>query len=182
MKIASMVKYTEKGKLVKKAQYAAFADEMDKIAGSFLANLGHQIKLTAGGAARSTADWAKTQPKEIGSAVADHMHPISAIKKSWNQSKWMGMKGLTAAGAAMEGADAIKKKDPTGQGRGRGERLGGAAAGIASGLVTMRHGFVPAVATGLAASYAGGKAGKKIDKMMKYAPPGAAHAPPPERT
>jgi hypothetical protein len=173
MKIASMVKYTEKGKLVKKAQYAGFSDEMEKISKSFMANLG--TKITRAGR------WAARQPGETAAAAADHLHPIKRMKESWNKSKWWGMKGLTVAGAGLELNDVRKKQDPMGQGRGRAERLGSAVAGIGSGLVTMRHGFVPSVATGLAAGWAGGKLGKQVDKMRKHAP-GAVQAPPSEST
>jgi hypothetical protein len=177
MKIASMVKYTEKGKLVKKAQYAGFADELEKISAGFLANVGTKIVQTG----RNAAQWAKAQPAATGAAFKDHLQPMAMMKDSWNKSKWWGMKGLTVAGAGMEGASALKKKDPEGRGRGRGQRLGSAIAGTASGLITMKHGIIPALATGLAASYAGGKVGKRFDKMKSHAP-GAVQAPPPEST
>ena len=176
-KTAAIVKYTEKGKLVKKAQYSGFSDELEKISKSFVQNLGTKITRAGYRASR----WAGKQPIETAAALKDHLQPVKMMQASWNKSKWMGMKGLTVAGAGLEGASALPKQDPEGRNRGRGERLGKAVAGTASGLITMRHGFIPALATGVAAGYAGGKIGKQFDRMKKHAP-GAVQAPPPEST
>lgn len=162
--------YYEKLKLIeKKATLVAFDDEFEKISKSWLTNVGTKV-----------GRWAGAQPAQLAGAVKDHFRPMKPIKEGWKRSSWFGLKGLTVAGAAASAADVAPKEDPMGMGRGRGERLGNALASTASGLVTMRRGAIPSIATSIGAGYAGGKVGKLFDKKKgkgKRAP--QQDAPPP---
>lgn len=165
---------------------SAFVDELELIKeASILHNVGTAVRNSLGkmrssiataphrtaewmrAAPGRSAAWAKAQPGEIAGAVKDHASPLQKMRESWNESKWVGMKGMTVAGGALEAQQALPKEDPEGRGRGRWQRGLGAAVGTASGLVTMRRGFIPSLSTGLAAGYLGGKVGKGIDKLTK---------------
>lgn len=74
----------------------------------------------------------------------------------------VGQKALLTAGAATQLPGALKKEDPSGKGRSRTERLGGLAAGTATGIATSRLGMVPAIAAGLAGEAAGAGAGRLV--------------------
>jgi len=90
--------------------------------------------------------------------------------------------GLMLAGTAASVAGAVPKKDPTGRQESRLTRGMRAGAGFATGLAAAKHGIIPGIALGVAGDVAAGYAGRRIDKMRKYAPPGAVQAPPPEST
>jgi len=249
MKIASMVKYTEKGKLVKKAQYAAFAEEMDKIAVSGRTVHSAWLKRVAGklsvrGQVRDIAErlvsrerpiyqswplrripvaamakrasygglvdelekisgtWltnvggkivraVKSAPRDSMHAVTDFAkRPVQSMKEGW-KATWdpkMGKGGgkisggLMLAGTAAGVAGSVPKKDPTGRQESRLTRGLRTGVGLATGLAAAKHGVIPGMALGVAGDVAAGYAGRRIDKMRKYAPPGAVEAPPTERT
>lgn len=83
----------------------------------------------------------------------------------------VGFKTLTAAGIAAEAPSAFAKEDKSGEGKGRGERIGqfvaGSIGGIASNL-PRRYGFLPqagaAIAGGLGASMVGSRIGRMFDR------------------
>lgn len=60
----------------------------------------------------------------------------SALDKSTQGTKWLGMKGLTVGLTATQVPDALKAEDPSGQGRSRSERLARLAGNTAGGMVT----------------------------------------------
>jgi hypothetical protein len=169
---------------VNKIAITAFSDELEKIS-SMQLNIGTRIVSRAGAAAKGAGNVLH----ETGQAVLDHLNPVQKMRESWNASKWWGMKGLTVGGAALAAPEVLPKEDPLHMNRGRAERLIGNVAGTASGLITMQRGFVPALATGLAAQYAGGRVGRMIDKAKGRKAPATptppAQAPvaaPPART
>lgn len=153
-----------------KITMAAFANELEGISkeGAFMTNVSAPIKSTVG-------SWFQKQLTNTAAAAKDHLLPLEKMRESWREAKWMGegaktrylpvgMKTFTLAGAGLSAADVAPKEDMTGQNRGRGQRLGNALASTASGLITMKHGLIPATATGLAAGYVGGKVGKLFDR------------------
>lgn len=160
-------------KMVEQAADAQLqADGLEKGAG-MLHNVGTRIVARA----QSIGPWAMRQAAETGEALVDHLSPIQKMRESWNASHWWGMKGLTVGGAALAVPEVTSKEDPLRLNRGRAERLIGNVAGTASGLVTMKRGLVPALATGLAAQYAGGRVGRLIDKARAKKAPKTPQTP-----
>ena len=147
-----------------------FSDELEKIA--FMANVGTKIVNTI---------------KPVG----------KYLQKGWNAGGWMGAgkqgpgafesvtslggltkhlpvgnKSLTVGFGALQAKDAIKKEDPTGQGRSRAERMGSLVGGTAAGLAGMNMGLVGGMATGIGGDIVGGKLGKLVGGKRR--PPPAA--------
>jgi hypothetical protein len=159
---------------------AAFADELEKIAG-FQQNVGNAIVHTAKGAG-------------------------NLVQKGWHESgNWWGMgqgriarmlpggKALTVGGSAMMLPGAVAKEDPTGQGRTRTERLAGLAGGTVAGLAggaspNLAKSLIGGTAAGIGGEYIAGRAARVVSPRKKPvaqqpeqapAQPAAAPAPAP---
>lgn len=132
------------------ATMSAFSDELEKIA--FMANVGSKI-VSSG--------------RQLG----------KAISSGWHSGNWVGNKGLTVGMGALSARDAIKKEDPSGEGRSSTERLMGAGVGTAAGLATMKMGFLPSMAIGIGSEYGAGRAGRLISGRKAGKPQQPQSAP-----
>jgi len=126
--------------------------------------------------------------------------PVKSLKEAFRENymnlrtgnkidKWKafnaGMLGLSTAQGAHA---ALKKEDPTGQGRSRSERVGALVGGTTAGLLTLPHtrfalGLPVAIAGGMAGESVGGRIGRMVGPRRKMPPAPVnqpADAAPPE--
>ena len=153
----------------KHAMYDGFSDEMDKIAKSFMKDIGTRI-------AKTTKSWGRdlaSAPGRTLSAAGDTLiHPVKTMKEGWHATwrdpktsgGWLG-KGMFALGTAGSAAAAVPKEDPLGRGESRLTRAARFAGGTALGVAGMKKGIIPSIALGIGGDVAGGYAGRGIDRL-----------------
>jgi hypothetical protein len=172
----------------KKLPPAEMAKALRKEA-AFLQNVGNRIVQGAervGGFARKHTI---ETGENIGQAIYKTVrHPIKGMKAGWKDPQYgakamfrgglfnKAMGGLMVAGTAMGLNDLRKKQDPSGQNRGRLERIGDFAGQTAGGLIGAPHGITGGIAGTVVGSKILGGAGRVADKVIakvrrKGAPP-----------
>lgn len=102
--------------------------------------------------------------------------PVDSMKKGWkytvgdwNSGSMLG-KGMMAFGAAAGLPEAVKREDPTGQGRSRVQRISRYVGSQAGGLMAAPFGFTGNVIGSIAGEAVGGAVGKTVDKVRGYRP------------
>lgn len=163
---------------------AAFEDELEKIAlakTAFMANVGTKIVHTVKPALKAGADLMRKgwntggnqtgrfkgwmgAGKEISATTGTAGKIYENVSTLGGLTKHLpvGPKALTVGFGALQAKDALKKEDPSGQGRSRAERLGSTIGGTAAGIAGGAMGIPGAIATGIAGDYLGGRAGRLI--------------------
>lgn len=112
-----------------------------------------------------------TSAKNVGKTVRDFRTPIKSMKAGWHSDNRFG-KALTLGAAGMDAHDALRKEDPTGQNRGRGQRVGAAIGNTAGGLIGLRHGmFSGGIAGSALGSAIGGGVGRVGDRVARVRRP-----------
>jgi hypothetical protein len=170
--------------------YNAFVDEMEKIAAGAV-NL------------RAVGDVAKRGGKRVLDAVREGWHAgadvpgrgwlgtgyqasptdsrlhkvIEGVTSLGGTTKYLpvGPKALTVGFTGLALPGAIKKEDPTGEGKSRLERVGSLAGGTVAGLASAKMGLIPALAIGAGGDIAGGTIGRVLSPRRRV-----LQAPPPE--
>jgi hypothetical protein len=157
----------------------SLADELEKIA-----SLGTQAAAAgrwAAGHGQSVGKWAKGHIqgsiRNAARTVEGFANPIKNMKAGWNDRShkfdksrmkdwkmWSGAPA-TVGFAALDAHAAMKKEDPTGQGRSRLERAGTAAGSLAGGMIGLPHGFTG----GIVGSTIGGAVGKRVGQVGNFA-------------
>ena len=125
--------------------YRAFADELEKIAmlgriksglksalsmgwhGDMTKPVGHQARQSWWGQGRDIDYANMSRPKK----VLDNISSLGGFTRNLP----IGAKTMMAAGAVLQGREALRREDPTGQGRSRAERMTGVAANTVGGLI-----------------------------------------------
>lgn len=120
---------------------------------------------------------AKDTVKNVSGAIGAFGAPTESIRKGWNMTtKDFGkmslpMKSLMAGGIALDAHEALAKNDPTGQGRGRVQRVGASVGSQVGGLIGTPFGVSGSVAAGLIGRKIGGTVGKAGDAIRGYKKP-----------
>lgn len=137
----------------KRASYASFGDELEKIADGFMTNIGTGLRRGPANTAGAIGDIASS--------------PIGSLRQGWRKT-WTGgtgNKAMILGGAALGLPMALSKNDPTGRDESRltrAMRFGVSQLGAIAGF-TRGH-QVPSMVLGLAGDVAGGYAGRAIDR------------------
>jgi hypothetical protein len=134
--------------------------------GQNMSALGHQIKQTFSGGVKGSAS-------NVYSALKRGMTEGGGGFRGGVGTKMrylpMGAKATAMTSSLPELRNALKKEDPTGQGRSQTERIGRAVGSVAGGLlgnlpgsVTSRLGMVGGIAGGMGATMLGSEVGKRV--------------------
>lgn len=89
----------------------------------------------------------------------------------------VGPKSMTLGFTAASLPGALRKEDPSGEGRSRVERMGGVLGGTVAGLAGARTGIIPSVAIGMAGDYAGSRLGRLVSPRRPGGVPPPAYEP-----
>lgn len=145
-----------------------------------LQNLGSSIKNTAHdiGGALNTMIAHPVQGMQAGLKTTGQQlgESIKQMRSGgpWNAIKGGAMPGLMALGL-YGGIKGLKgEEDPTGMGRGKGERYGDFLGNQFGGLVGASHGLGGNIVAGIAGQKAGAAIGRTIDRIRGYTPPEGA--------
>lgn len=165
------------------ATIQAFFNElssMEKKAG-IVSNIGTKILRTAKAGVKAAPGWAKNEAqgsiRNLGNTVGAFATPGQSIANGWKATtKDFGkmspaMKALMIGGVGLDAHEALAKKDPTGQNRGRVERVGASVGSQVGGLIGTPFGITGGVAGGLIGRKIGGTVGKLGDKARGYKKP-----------
>jgi hypothetical protein len=154
---------------------------------SFLQNVGKPIVRTGNFVAKYVRDAAgalntmATRPihgmvegaKETGKQLQNSAQQMRSggVKNALKGAFLPGMMalGLYSGVKGLRGAE-----DPTGMGRGKGERYGDFLGSQAGGLIGAKYGIAGNIAAGMVGQKAGALAGRAVDKIRGYTPPPGA--------
>lgn len=152
---------------------------------SILQNIGKPIANAIGGL---------TTPRRLGAPIAGAFsnavqtakgfaHPVKGTiegakftardvmgKNPLNPGKHPVMAGMMGLGLAMGANELRHKEDPTGQDRGRGQRIGDFAGGTIGGLIGSPFGLTGGVGGGIVGQKIGATAGRAVDRLRGHKP------------
>lgn len=144
--------------------FESFSDELEKIS-------------SLGSMASSAGKWMQGQYRGVlnnaAKTIGGFKNPIQSIKRGWNHPthKWdpknwktYGGVPMTVATTALDAHSAVKKEDPTGQGRSRLERVGTAIGNFGGGMIGQPHG----VTGSLLGSAIGRGVGKRVGQAANF--------------
>jgi hypothetical protein len=159
----------------------AFRDEMESILGqektaAFMADVGNKILTTMRsgwnyGSENPGGGWLGEGMKLEGKGGIGRAYERAITLNGLTRHLPVGPKALTVGFTAASLPGALKKEDPSGQGKSRAERLG-SLAGSTIGGIAMAHSIPGSLGAGIAGDYIGGKIGRLVGprKKAKAAP------------
>lgn len=156
----------------------ALFEELEKISSTeksagFMKDIGTRITANVKATPSFLQQNAQGSIRNAGNSIAAFANPVQSFKtglKSMGsdfKKSNLPIKALMAHGILTGGRDALAKKDPTGAGRGRGERIGEFLGDQAGSIIGAPHGLTGGLVAGTIGKKIGRTAGKAVDSLRK---------------